>query len=118
MPSLARCLDWVPVAGHIGLKKICNWLPDAFEESSGIRGSSETATSGTWFSDLHLKFVPSFINDGDSPFSNHKSSPFLRTINTEIALLVRANSMFASINSAPLPSCLYVKAHRQVGTIT
>ena len=35
----------------------------------------ETATLGTWFSDLHLTFFPSFINDGDFSFSKHKSRP-------------------------------------------
>ena len=45
---------------------ICNRSPDAFEESSGIRGYFDTATLGTWFSDLHLTSCPSLVKDGDS----------------------------------------------------
>ena len=56
--------------------------------SSGIRSSSETATFGTWFSDLHLTTFPSLIKDGDTPFSIHRYSPVLRLTNPEIPLLL------------------------------
>ena len=66
---------------------VCNQSPDAFAGTSGVRGSFETATIGTRFSDLHRITLPSLIN-GHAPFSIHKSGPIPRIINPEIAPLV------------------------------
>ena len=38
---------------------ICYRSPDAFARTSGIRGSSETATSGTWF----LRLAPCHLSE-------------------------------------------------------
>ena len=40
--------------------------PTAFARTSGKRGSSETATTDTWFSGLHLVTCLKFLNGGDS----------------------------------------------------
>ena len=64
---------------------ICSWSPDAFEGTSGVRDSVETAT---WFSHLHLKIFHLSSTMETLPYSTHRSSPFLHMKPSKIALLV------------------------------
>ena len=69
LPGLGRRNECVFASGLLVLGHLCF----AMGRPKPLKGHRILQRIfGTWFSDLHL-FFPSFLTDGDSPFSMHKS---------------------------------------------